>query len=372
MRPFRRLLPLLQAFLLISLAAFFAWASFGQAQTPTSQPPAQSSAPPSAAPSDQLPPDWSEAVRALAEKIAAALPAHSTLSLDVKNISSLTTSDATGIRQALRSELNRRGFRAASVTSAGTKIEVTLSEGVAGYAWVARWRDKEDEQVAIVAAPKMSGGGDDKTHNSLSLESKLVWQQPAKLLDFVLLPDANDSHSTFITLEPDRLIFHSSADSPQRSSTAVAIPHRKPLARDVRGTINVGGRTQVGDAQCKGDFEKPDGIICAPSDDMGSSVTEQRIKIPGHEDSESALLTERCGGRPITLVSGTGDWTQTDSIQGYVMSGAQGSASGMPIEFEGPVLAMHSEEKRNVARVIVRNLKTNNYEAYTVAAACDH
>jgi hypothetical protein len=372
MRPFRRLLPLLQAFLLISLAAFFACALFGQAQTPISQPPAQSSTQLSALPSDQLPPDWSEAVRALAEKIAAALPAHSTLSLDVKNISSLTSSDATGIRQALRSELNRRGFRAASATSAGTKIEVTLSEGFAGYVWVARWRDKEDEQVAIVAAPRISGAGDDKIRNSLSLESKLVWQQPARLLDFALLADSNDSHFTLVTLEPDRLIFHSSADSPQRSSTAVAIPHRKPLARDVRGTINVGGRAQVADAQCKGDFEKADGIICAPSNDMGGSVMEQRIKIPGHEDSESALLAEGCGGRPITLVSGTGDWTQTDSIQGYVMSGAQGSASGTPIEFEGPVLAMHSEQKRNVARVIVRNLKSNNYEAYTVTATCDH
>jgi len=371
MRPFRRLLPLLQAFLLISLAPFFTCASFGQAQTPTSQPPAQSSAPPSAAPSDRLPPDWSEAVRALAEKIAATLPAHSTFSLDVKNISSLTTSDATGIRQALRSELNRRGFRPASMPSAGTKIEVTLSERVAGYAWVARWREKDDEQVAIVAASKILGAGNDKTQHSLSLESKLVWQQPAKLLDFVLLADANDSH-TLVTLEPDRLIFHSSADSPQSSSTAVAIPHRKPLARDVRGTINLGGRTQVADSQCTGDFEKAGGIICTPSNDMGSSPTEQRIRIPGHEDSESALLTEGCGGRPITLESGTGDWTQTDSIQGYVMSGAQGPASGTPIEFEGPVLAIHSEEKGNVARVIVRNLKTNNYEAYIVTAACDH
>ena len=44
------------------------------------------------------------------------------------------------------------------------------------------------------------------------------------------------------------------------------------------------------------------------------------VKIPGYETYQSELLSERCGDKSIALVSGNGDWTQPDSLQGYLFT----------------------------------------------------
>jgi len=43
--------------------------------------------------------------------------------------------------------------------------------------------------------------------------------------------------------------------------------------------------------------------------------------------------------------------------------------SGGPIEFDGAIMSMHGDDRESV-RVIVRNLKTGNYEGYIVTATC--
>jgi hypothetical protein len=98
------------------------------------------------------------------------------------------------------------------------------------------------------------------------------------------------------------------------------------------------------------------------------------VKIPGHEMYQGELLSERCDDTSVALVSGNGDWTQPDSLQGYLFSDvAQPDAipSGGPIEFDGPILSMQADDRES-ARVIVRNLKTENYEGYVVTATCNH
>ena len=72
------------------------------------------------------------------------------------------------------------------------------------------------------------------------------------------------------------------------------------------------------------------------------------------------------------LSTGTGDWTQPDSIQGYLLSSLTGDAvpSGAAIEMEGPVVALQRVGRQSAARAVVHNLKTGNYEGYIVTATC--
>src|SRR5690349_14768181 len=81
---------------------------------------------------------WTNTVRGLADKIAAAAGTTRNISLDVRNISSLSPSDANVAQKALESELTQRHFRivpAASATSgalseASAQVRVTFSEGI--------------------------------------------------------------------------------------------------------------------------------------------------------------------------------------------------------------------------------------------------
>jgi hypothetical protein len=359
MRPSRRFLPWFYAIFVVLFLTLGAPAAHAQS--------AQS-------PPNQLPSKWSEAVHALADRIAAASPAHATLVLDVKNLSSLSTHDASNIREAIQTEWMRRGFRLGSATAAGTEVRLTLSEGIDSYVWVAEWPGKDEPKVAIVGVPKASIAGESGTKDLLRLESKLIWQQPARLLDFAVLTNPATVSTTLITLEPGRLVFYLSADSQWRFSDATDIPHSKPWPRDVRGIIDVEGKkVLLPDVQCAGDLENPKEIRCVPSKDT-SLLEGPRIRVSGHDESESALLGDRCDGRFIILASGNGDWTQPDSIQGYSLAdlGGQATPAGSPIEFDGPVMLMYRDGKQTAARVVLRNLKTGNYEAYIVTATCSH
>ena len=311
-------------------------------------------------------------MHSLADRIAAASPAHAAFVFDLKNISSLSAADAGNIRDAIQAEFIRRGFRIPSASSMGIDVRLTLSEGNDSYVWVAEWRGKDEPQTAIVAVPKASDAGVNGAKNSVRLESKLMWQQPDRLLDFAVLTSSDNSASTIITLEPGRVRWYSSAESQSGFSHSIDLVRKKPWPRDARGIIDVEGKkVLLPEMECQGDIENPTQMKCIPSKDA-TLLDGPRIRVSGHEESESALLGERCDGRFVILASGTGDWTQPDSIQGYALADLEGQAavSGSPIEFDGPVLALYREGKQSAARAVVHNLKTGNYEGYIVTATC--
>jgi hypothetical protein len=316
-------------------------------------------------------------VHLLAERVVAASPARAALAFDFKNISSLSAADADSIREAIQAELIHRGFRiasASSTASAGIDVRLTLSEGSDSYVWVAEWRGKDEPQMAIVAVPKASDAGANGAKNSVRLESKLMWQQPDRLLDFAVLTTPDNSASTIVTLEPGRVRWYSSGKFEKGFSHGFDVLRKTPWPRDVRGIIDVEGkRVLLPKMECQGDIENPTQMKCVPSEDA-ALLDGPKIRVPGREESESALLGERCDGRFVILASGNGDWTQPDTIQGYALADLEGQAavSGGPIEFDGPVLALYREGKQSAARAVVHNLKTGNYEAYIVTATCSH
>ena len=83
-------------------------------------------------------------VKALAEKIAAAVKPSRMVSLEMKNISSLGASEVEAVRVGLETELTGRGLR---LGSSGVAVEVTLSENVESYIWVAKIGKGETSRI---------------------------------------------------------------------------------------------------------------------------------------------------------------------------------------------------------------------------------
>jgi hypothetical protein len=83
-----------------------------------------------------------------------------------------------------------------------------------------------------------------------------------------------------------------------------------------------------------------------------------------------APITVTCGSGWHVLVTGTGDWTQPDEIQVYELKNHQAVASGPPLKFPGPILALWASEDGKTARVVSRNLQTGAYEASIVSVSC--
>ena len=117
-------------------------------------------------------------MRLLAEKISAVAPKSASVTLEAKNISSLSAAESADVRAALELELARHNIRVISSSSAsataatGTteeypEIQLTLSEGADGYVWVAEIRrgnsgdlvsgKGETEMVSVPKAERTSG-----------------------------------------------------------------------------------------------------------------------------------------------------------------------------------------------------------------------
>jgi hypothetical protein len=325
-----------------------------------------------------LPKSWNDAVTKLGDEVAAAMsPAAVTLS--VNNVSSLDASYAGEVEAAVREQLQRHSFSFAPANTLAAQsaipLQLTLSESAGEYVWVMQVPgDSADAKLIptmIVSISKSDSMETEPDRQSLSLERRLVWKQPGKFLDFALLKDPLSGDSTLLILEANRLAVYHSAGSQWKLSHTIPIPRTASPSRDPQGAINGReGNFSVGGLKCVGTPNLAGSVQCE-----GVKPTPYPFKlitIPGLPTAVGTHVPGKCREKYISLYSGEGDWTQTDSIQGYLVKVMLAPAilSGYAIEFDGPVMSLQSEPDTSAARAVVRNLKTGEYEAYIVTATC--
>ena len=102
----------------------------------------------------QLKTTWEKAVSALADKTATAVKPAKTVSLEVKNKSSLDAESVANVRKAFAQDLVALHLKIEPDISGVRHIEVTLSESNSEYVWVAEVGLAESEQVVMVSVPK--------------------------------------------------------------------------------------------------------------------------------------------------------------------------------------------------------------------------
>jgi hypothetical protein len=86
----------------------------------------------------------------------------------------------------------------------------------------------------------------------------------------------------------------------------------------------------------------------------------------------STKLSSTCDESPRYLVTGKGDYTQTDRI---TLASAAASADEPlqgSLDVPGPVLDISVAENAKAAAAVVKNLSTGNYEVYRITAVCSN
>ena len=324
-------------------------------------------------------------MRGLADKIAATVGTTRNISLDVRNISSMSQSEAGAAQRALESELAQRQFRIVPSISAASlppsdvsaQVRVTFSEGVEGLVWVAEIRlsnaPSDLPQVAIVSTSKVTTDMAREPKVSLTLNRKLIWEQPDKFLDFATIPQSTTESAALLILEPERLALYRSSNAQWQLSRAAAIARSNAQPKDISGRIDIAAqKVSLTGLDCAGDLQQPQSLNCVP---LSVPLNDPRLKVAGLEEIETAQLGAKCGDANVVLVTGNGDWTQPDSIQGIESPNPQAAPIALsdPMPMDGPVISLWAPpNEENDARAIVYNLKTNRYEGYVVTATCVH
>ena len=326
-----------------------------------------------------LPKSWNDAAAKLVDEVSAAMSPTS-VTLDVENISSLDVSSAGSIAASVRAQLQRHSFSLAPENSAAAqtavRLQLSLSESAADYVWVMQilndQRDGTAVPVMIVAAPKGNFADLGADVQSLSLEKRFVWKQAERFLDFALWKEETSTEFTLLVLGTNRLTTYKPGGSLWQLARTSPLPQATPPSRDPQGTINLKeGKISLQGFECVGD---PDlaGVLQCKASTAARNLRGPLVDSPGYPISLGAIVSEKCRGELISLYTAESDWTESDSIRGYLTKGIAlpRVASGNPIEFDGPVTSLKAEPGTSAARAVVHNLKTGEYEAYIVAATC--
>jgi hypothetical protein len=373
---------------------------------------------------------WGDSVRALAAEIAASTaPSHS-ISLSVRNISSITAAEASSIEQELRAGVAQRGLKIADFDSAETTVQVTLSENAAGLLWVAEIRSRAGSKIAIVS-PSIQKD-DSSVRPAPLLRKSLLLRQREAILDFAQIPSPSGGRALLL-LEPDQVtMLQSSADSWVALGSAL-VQHTQSWPRDLRGRIVLsasgGFQAFLPGVVCTGNWVPS---LTAKCEEGGASWTAgslavsfvtarnylassipgtngSKIDLPmayseassasgsaspreiltgvdgtlslignntmsvlpaGHWGDEIAPIAPACGSNWDVLATAPGDWTQLDRLQTYEIASVTAAPVGDPIEFAGPILALWPSEDGTQVRAVSRNLETGMYEASILSISC--
>src|SRR5579863_715809 len=210
---------------------------------------------------------WQTPAIELARKIAAAT-GPGAVALEVVNRSSLENAAANEIRRRLLDQLGSLGLHSVVTEQAAATIQVTLSENLQDYVWVAEIHlGNNESSVVMVTLPRPEGVAADRPA-SLTIHKALIWTADTRILD-VALPAGTPLH--MIVLEPENIILYELQSGRWQPQQLLTITHSQPWPRDLRGRL-VLQKDHLFDAYlpgvvCRSAPAAPLAMTCRESDD---------------------------------------------------------------------------------------------------------
>jgi hypothetical protein len=344
--------------------------------------------------------DLDSAARELARKITATT-GRQDVTLSVRNSSSLSEAEAAQVGRVLETELRVRTQRPASERIG---VNVTLSENVQSYLWVAQIQ--QDVVMLSVPRPRASAVASAR----VTIQKRLLWEQDKPILDAAM------SDSLLVVLDPTSVSFYRERQLTQ----SLAIPNERPMPRDPRGHVVIerdSFRAFLPGMVCSGSSTPAPAMTCVQSVgpwplDGGSGAelapgrnyfTEPRLPpffssatltgrrlVAGVDGrtriydgtlreagqlngwgSDIAAVESGCGSERLALASRPGEAGESDIVQAYDVDGHGAAAAGDPATFPGPVVALWPSGRAGEVVAVARSVETGRYAAYSLAITCD-
>jgi hypothetical protein len=322
-----------------------------------------------------------------------------------------------------------------AASAADAQVQIAVSHNVGGYLLVANIAIGGSTQI-VVAPVAITQPVPGPPGAAPLLQRKIVWEQTDPIIDFaegspdsthtlwyILQPDRLSAYefsgaSPILRVDQQFSLLYTSRDS--RGRLALNDPtHVTAWVAAVRcdGTWNpgfsltcapnVGQQWPVGSANWAydpthnfytGAVTLSAGIVthyppfysaAFPPDGSGgrssgwimTGLNGQALLFTGSSEASAAFsgwgsdivsLNSACGHSWQVMVTGSGDWTESDQIQLYRISNHQATALGEPMHFPGPILSLWPSADAQSARVVFHNLQTGMYEASIVSVSCSN
>ena len=376
-------------------------------------------------------PKWHDPAQQLAEKISAVI-GPGAISVEFANHSSLSRAQGEDIHRVLLQELSVLGLRSVSADTAAATVQVSLSENLRDYVWVANiLQGKNEPAVVMVSFFRNSTTAISHAGSLVTLRKTLLWSQPDRILDAAL---AGGSPQNLLVLDGNGVSIYQMQGGHWQVVQALPITHERPWPRDLRGRL-VLRKDHLFDAYLPGVFCKSAtggslSMTCRASDDpwpLGSGDSNQYAFFAPTRNFFTGALTPGVGKQTsapaffsaaplprdrytlwlfaatdgslhlldgFTDQSAQTDWgsdiaavhsscgsgwqvltttknsTDNDTIRVFEIPDREPSLVGQPSEFHGNITALWTQSDGNSA-VTVLHSTNGAYEAYQITLACD-
>ncbi|HKV26348.1 MAG TPA: hypothetical protein VJN93_17255 [Candidatus Acidoferrum sp.] len=341
------------------------------------------------------------------------------VSCEFRNLANLGRNAFTRFTAAFEAELQRRGVRL-ETSAASVNLVVRISRGPAEYIGVAEILRKEGSETVMESLGSLNNIVAPEPPFSLILHREFLFSDERPILDVLLNTDGKHAAA----LSPDGISAYELQGDDWVLTGSGHLPVLQPPQRDERGFLFSGIDSQAaylpGEICTISALDKKGWNCAASSDPMPvrtvspdvmagkkigawisaaqfESAGKTKLVVTGQEGlarlfedgseplalfpdwgGQIASIYSGCGSGWQLLVTGTGDWTQPDRIQAVDLAESQPQTVSDPMEFPGPILALHAPGTRTAdnatansrAVAVDRNLLTGRYEAYLLSIAC--
>ena len=374
---------------------------------------------------------WTEPEAQLAAKIAA-VTGPETVAVQFNNRSAIGRTDFDEIRRGLTAELAALGVHFVATEQAAATIQVSLSESLREYLWVAEIHQGNNESaVVMVSWPGLDKQPAARETTALSIRKTFLWSQEDRILDIAVM-DGSPAHMA--VLDPGKITFYRWQDSRWQPEQTLVISHSHPWPRDLRGRL-VLRKDHLVDAHlpgvfCRSTTSAPLGLNCYESDDPWPLGTElvslngfftparnfftgvlapgvgKKTTVPpfysaaalprgkytlwlfaavdgqihladGISDqttgklgwgSDIASVHSSCGSGWQVLA--TGNKVGNDAVRAFELPDREPAAASPPVELGDTITALWTESNGSNAIAVSQNSETGKYEAFRLNIVC--
>lgn len=375
--------------------------------------------------------NWDGAEEQLANKIMA-VAGSKTMAVEVSNRSSLGAANADEIRRGLWTHLAALGARFAGMGQAASAVQVSLSEDLQGYVWIAEIRQGSESSVVMVSLLRTEARTVEPEAAALVLRKTPLWSQAERILDLAVI-DGNPTR--LLVLDANGVVLYRLQDNRWQAEQSLPVSHTRPWPRDLRGRLQL-RKDHLFDVYlpgvvCRSTAGSPPAMTCYDSDEpwpigtdpfslnatfassrnffsgalspgvgnqtaasafysaaviprernpvwLLAAVDGQVHALDGVTDqivgkmnwgSDIAAVRSGCGSGWQVLATGAGE-NPNDVARAFEMPDHTPIPASQPLEFNGSITALWTESGGTGAVAVVRNRGTERYEAFRLSLTC--
>ena len=360
---------------------------------------------------------FAEAARELAGEIQTGIGPLKKVAFTFQSLASLETADVEAARQALENELRARGIGFVLDSQTTATINVTLSENLQQYIWVAEIKRGKSYDLVITTQERLQYTPLKDVALYMAIQTKLIYEQEDPILDLKLLNDE------LLVLNPGSIALHRRNNDRWELERSSSLKSLHPLPRDVRGRLSDAGdavQIHLPGLLCKGTAGPAFAFECSHEEtpwplplggvnlaaagnyfvqenlppfysiagikDAGAELwivtgADERIylydsafvRIETMEDgwdSEIAAIDSECGTKRQLLAALRRDPLERGAIEAFEIINRKAVVRSAAVEFPGPITALWPVSNQNAAIAVSRDIKTGRYAAFYLSISC--